>query len=206
MDSNNMDNNTDNQIDNNPYDNADSQIDSNPYNNPNYSNPNFPKNPSIHSGEQPDTTGQEQNGQNPYGQNSYNQNPYNQNSYNQNPYEQNPYAQQSPYGQYPANPSNRGTNDKKQATGMEITSLVLGILSLTCCAGTGITAIIGLILLSVSKSKTKTYSGVGVAGLVCCIVGLIAAIIIIAVLVGTGFLAYYMETGSTPDFLLIFIH
>lgn len=214
MDTNNTDNNSEN---NNPYDNAD------------YSNPNFPKNPNINSGDR--TNWQGENAQNSYNQNpyyqsngqrqnSYNQNPYyqsngqGQNSYNQNPYSQpdrqgqygqtNGYNQ---YGQYPANPSNGQPNGnaKRPATGMEVASLILGIISLTCCAGTGIFAIIGLILLAVSKGKTKTYSGVGIGGLVCCILGLITGIIVIVILVGTGFLAYYMETGQVRDFLLLYL-
>lgn len=208
MDPNNTDNNSEN---NNPYDNAD------------YSNPNFPKNPNINSGNRTDWQGenaQNSYNQNPYyqpngqGQNSYNQsNGQGQNSYNQNPYSQpggqgqyGPTNGYNQYGQYPANPSNGQPNGnaKRPATGMEVASLILGIISLTCCAGTGIFAIIGLILLAVSKGKTKTYSGVGIGGLVCCILGLITGIIVIAILVGTGFLAYYMETGQVRDFLLLY--
>lgn len=205
----------------------------NPYDDENYKNPSFPNNPPINSGSP--TENSDPYGQNPYagdnGQEQYGQNPYaqqnDQGQYAQNPYArqndqgqyaQNPYGQQSdqgqyaqnPYGQYPTYPSSGQTNGnaKRPATGMEIASLVLGILSITCCAGVGLgglPAIIGLIVLAISKGKTKTYSGVGIGGLVCCILGLIVGIVTIAILVGTGFLTYYMETGRMPDFMLIFM-
>ena len=186
---------------------------SNPYDDANYINPSFPKNHNINSGTPnpyPQSDGQGENAQNPYSQNNgQNQNPYSQNNgQNQNPYSQN--NGYNPYGQYPANPNSGqpNGNPKRPATGMEIASLILGILSLTCCAGTGIPALIGLILLAVSKSKTKDYSGVGIGGLVCCILGLIIGIIVLAIILGTGFLSYYMdliESGNARDFLIIYL-
>ncbi len=67
-----------------------------------------------------------------------------------------------------------------KANGMQIASLVLGIISivLCCCNGYGaIFAIIGIVL-SVLGGKSGKH-GIGTAGLVCSIVGLVFSLIII---------------------------
>jgi len=95
--------------------------------------------------------------------------------------------------QYQAPPQNDVPN---KANGMQIASLVLGILGIPGCCCYGIVGlimgIVGLILALVGNKRSK--SGVGIAGLICSIIAILLgilgtiyyALIIQAVYYGTG--------------------
>lgn len=207
MDSNNQDNSYDN-----GFSSQDGQ-DNNPYNDPNYSNPSFPKDRTVVSGSEHFEQSAEStssNEQSTYGQNSeaysrdnneaHSQDPYGQNNgaYSQDPYGQNngAYTQKpngQTNGQYPKNTGSQNNAQNNPAQGLEIASLVMGILSLICC-GTFIFSIIGIVLVAIAKSKTDKLSGVGIGGLVCCIVSLVFGIIaILLAVLGSGFIPEFFE-------------
>lgn len=196
-------NNQDNNYDNG-FGSQDSQNeqDDNPYNDPNYSNPSFPKDRSVVSGPghfeqnagRPSLDGQGTYGQNGEAYSRDNNEAYSQNSYGQNngAYPQNPYGQNN--GQYPNNPNSKNNAQNNPAQGLETASLVMGILSLICC-GSLIFSIIGLVFIAIAKSKTDKLSGVGIGGLVCCIISLVFGIIaiLLVVLLGAGFIPEFFE-------------
>ena len=126
-------------------------------------------------GQQPDPYAQQAYGQqaDPYGQQAYGQqaDPYGQQAYGQqaDPYGQQAYGQQN-YGQdysnnnynnYDSTTYNQPAQDKDKG-GLAVLTLVLGILSITCCLPAGIASII---IFFVNKDKypddKKTMAKVG---------------------------------------------
>lgn len=91
--------------------------------------------------------------------------------------EQNYQDYTSNASQYQAPPQNDGP---KKANGMQIASLVLGILGIpgSCCYGVVglLCGIIGLILALIGNKQNKG-SGVGVGGLVCSIIAILFGIL-----------------------------
>lgn len=99
--------------------------------------------------------------------------------------------------QYNAWQDNSGSNGPQKANGMQIASLVLGILGIPGCCCYGIVGllcgIVGLILAIVGNKQNKG-SGVGIGGLVCSIISIALgilgtiyyALIIQAMYYGTG--------------------
>ncbi len=99
--------------------------------------------------------------------------------------------------QYQAPPQNDVPN---KANGMQIASLVLGIIGIPGCCCYGIVGlimgIVGLILALVGNKRSK--SGVGIAGLICSIIAIllgIAATIYYALIIQ----AMYFGTGPFAD-------
>lgn len=84
-------------------------------------------------------------------------------------------------------------NNSGKANGLQIASLVLGIISicLICCYGAPsiILGLIGLILAIMGNKRSK--HGIGIAGLVCSIIGLCGGIIS---------LIYYIAILSSDEF------
>lgn len=78
-----------------------------------------------------------------------------------------------------------------KSKGLAVASMVLGIVALvfSCCLPvvTFICALVGVILGAVSLAKKKGGKGMAIAGLVCCIIGLVPAVII--TVTGTALLA-----------------
>lgn len=91
--------------------------------------------------------------------------------------EQNYQDYTSNVSQYQAPPQNDGP---KKANGMQIASLVLGILGIPGCCCYGVVGllcgIIGLILALVGNKQNKG-SGVGIGGLVCSIIAILFGIL-----------------------------
>lgn len=89
---------------------------------------------------------------------------------------QNNYQDNTANNMYYQAPTNDGTENK--ANGKQIAGLVFGILAIctSCCYGIPgiIFGIVGLILSIMGNKESK--HGVGIAGLVCSIIGLIAGI------------------------------
>lgn len=115
-------------------------------------------------------------------QNQYN----NQNQYsNQDPYN-NPYYSQ-PVAAQPVN----------KTPALAIVSLVMGILSIVlgCCYGIGIIFAVAGIVMAVIANKGQK-SGVGIAGLVCSIVGAVFSVIMIVY-----FAAVINVLINDPDFM-----
>lgn len=80
---------------------------------------------------------------------------------------------------------------KEYTNGLQIASLVLGILSIVvcCCLGMGlILSIPGLICAIIGNIKSK--SGIGIAGLVCSIIGIIFNLTILTIFI----MSYYINT------------
>lgn len=94
--------------------------------------------------------------------------------------EQNNYQDNTANAVYQIPPMNEGSN---QPSGMQITSLVLGIISILfgCCGSwiAVVLGVIGLILAIVGNKNGK--NGVGTAGFVCSIVGISLAVIMIVI-------------------------
>jgi len=119
----------------------------------------------------------------------------------QNPYAapaQAPYTVPNAYGQ-PAYsvPYNPYAVQPPQSKGMAIASLVLGILSLTICCGSGIMSIVGLILGIVGAKKKQ--GGMAVAGIILNAFGLVLCALFLVIVV-----AAMIEEGSfsfSTDFL-----
>ncbi len=143
--------------------------------------------------QQPDYTNQyaqynQQQGYTQYNapQNNYNEQynqQYNQ-QYGQQP--QNGYVQPEQYNapyynqQYP-----QYVEKNEDGKGMSIASLVLGILSVSCCCGSWIIAILGLVFGIISKKKQPDNNGMAVAGIVLSAIGIALSIFtIIAYAVG----------------------
>ena len=88
-------------------------------------------------------------------------------------------------------------NNSGKANGLQIASLVLGIISicLICCYGAPsiILGLIGLILAIMGNKRSK--HGIGIAGLVCSIIGLCGGIIS---------LIYYIVILSSDEFWNIY--
>lgn len=89
--------------------------------------------------------------------------------------------------QYQAPPQNEGSGG---TNGMQVASLVLGIIGIpaSCCYGLGfLLGLIGLILAIVGNKKNKG-SGIGIGGLVCSIIamiiGLLMLIYFVAIIMG----------------------
>lgn len=75
--------------------------------------------------------------------------------------------------------------------GMGVAGMVLGIISLVLCCGWYIAApcaLIGLILSIVSINTTKKYgasNGCAIAGIICCSIGLLMAVLLALTVIGT---------------------
>lgn len=122
---------------------------------------------------------------NPYGNNQYGNNPYtNTNPYNTpynngNPYH-NPYGNGYPYGNVNAAIVNPVRN---KGEGMATAAMVLGIISLISLVLLRIyipflLGGVGIILAVLSKGSAKKMAGKAMAGLICCITGLVLDIAI----------------------------
>lgn len=112
-----------------------------------------------------------------------NQAGYNNQGYNNQSYNNNTYYDQNQTPPYYGN-SNYGFQQTKQANGMAIASLVLGIVSIviSCIWGFGIiTGILAIIFGIISKSRTETgpsqLSGAAIAGIICGAVGIVLSIL-----------------------------
>ncbi len=164
------------------------------YNNPNENN-NQPNNldPNQQSGQpnnQPPQQDQPQNGQN-YQQ--YNPNPNGYQQYNQNPYQNNQYQ----YGQY----QQYQTPVQPQSNGMAVGSLICGILGilLSCCLWyiaipLAIAGLVLGILVIKNKKGGKNLAIVGIVlSAISIIIGIFAAIMVIAVLTNPKFGSMYQE-------------
>lgn len=100
---------------------------------------------------------------------------------------------------YQAPPQNAGPN---KANGMQIASLVLGIIGIPGCCCYGIVGllcgIIGLIL-ALAGNKQNKGSGVGIAGLVCSIIAIIFGIL--ATIYYVYVIIEIMSSGSMNDMM-----
>lgn len=162
-------------------------------NNPNNSDPNQPQNNQPGYG-QP----QQEQPNNPPDYQQYNPNGYQQN--NQNPYQNNPNPypnnqyQYNQYQQYQA-------PIQPQSNGMAIASMIMGILGvlLGCCLWyfTIPLAIAGLVLGIVVIKKKKGGRNLAIVGIVLCslsiIIGIVAGIMVLAVLSDPEFGSLYEE-------------
>lgn len=94
------------------------------------------------------------------------------------------YQNNTVYQQPPVTPGNSG-----KASGTQIASLVLGIISiLLCCCYGAPSLILGIIgLVCGIKGNKENKNGVGTAGIVCSIIGLI---------MGVASLIYYIIVGA----------
>jgi hypothetical protein len=108
----------------------------------------------------------------------------NYNGYEQQPngaqFNDNPIPNQTVYTQDPA-----ATGEPKPQKGMAIASMVCGILSVTICCGTGLLAIVAIVLgiISIKKPGCK---GMALAGIICGAIGLVFTVIyVIMSLTGT---------------------
>jgi hypothetical protein len=137
--------------------------------------------------QQNNPNGYQQNNQNPY---QNNQNPYqnNQNPYPNNQYQYNQYQQYQPQNQ-------------PQSNGMAIASLIMGILGvlLGCCLWyfTIPLSIAGLVLGIIVIKKKKGGRTLAIVGIVLCslsiIIGLVAGILVLAVMSDPEFSTLYEE-------------
>lgn len=99
----------------------------------------------------------------------------------------NSVSQNNYYQDYTANmsyhvPTQEVTNE--YTNGLQITSLVLGIASLLvcCCLGMGVIfAIPGLVCAIIGNTRSK--SGIGIAGLICSIVGIVFNALILLIFI-----------------------
>lgn len=117
-----------------------------------------------------------------YEQPVYEQPIYEQTQYQQPQYEQPQYQQpmyQQPY-QQPV---------KDDSKGMAITSLVCGILSVTCCCGGWLPSILALVFGIISVNRKKEQNGMAVAGIILGAIGLVISIILVA----TGTVTAFVE-------------
>ncbi|MBE6825144.1 MAG: DUF4190 domain-containing protein [Ruminococcaceae bacterium] len=96
--------------------------------------------------------------------------------YTQSQYQQ-PYYPEQPVYAVPTNDNSKG---------LSIASLVLGILSLTCCCGSLITSVIALVLGIISKSIKKENNGMATAGIILGAIGIVFSIIFLMVLFING--------------------
>jgi len=112
----------------------------------------------------------------------------------------------SAYGYYQDNTANipyRAPIDEEPVTtnGLQITGLVMGILSIVSCWCYGIFgiifAIVGMICAIIGNKKGRT--GVGIAGLVCSIIGLILSIIALIYFVVVLGVAFSMFSNMSPS-------
>ena len=164
-------------MDNNNFDNNPYTTGSNPYD---YNQP---------TGQSDMNTNSSTQNTNPYAQgNTYQQNtnPYQQNT---NPYQQGNTYQQNAYNpaqyQVPINETYLGKlqeeAEREAKKGLAIWSMVLGIISLTicCCFGGVIPAVVGLILGIVSLAKKRGGKGMAIAGVIMNAIGLVWGIIMV---------------------------
>lgn len=119
---------------------------------------------------------QQNNYQNQYAQPQ--QNNY-QNQYTQPQQYNQPYYNQQ-YPQYTETPDKSGKN-------FGIASLVLGILSVTCCCGGWIPCILGIIFGVLSRKRQPENNAMATVGLVLSIIGTVLAVISWIYLIATGF-------------------
>lgn len=82
---------------------------------------------------------------------------------------------------------------KEEGKGMGIASLVLGILSVTCCCGGWLPSILAIIFGIISKSKKKDNNGMALAGIILGAIGIVFSIISIIILSTGSFDAMLSE-------------
>ncbi len=169
------------------------------YNNPNdknnqpdYWNPNQPNSQQDYNqpNEQPNYQ-QPQQEQQPNGQNYQQNNPNGYQQYNQNPYQNNQYGQYQQY-QTPVQP---------QSNGMAVGALICGILGilLSCCLWyvSIPLSIVGLVLGILVMKNKKGGKPLAIIGIVLCsisiLIGIFAAIMVIAVFTNPEFSSMYDE-------------
>lgn len=97
-------------------------------------------------------------------------------------------------------PNYNNDNGSGKASGIQVASMVLGILSIvfSCCYGVPglIMGIIGLICGIKGNSEGK--NGIGTAGIVCSIIGLIFSVIMLIYFIAVGF-AFFDLFNNNPD-------
>ena len=125
----------------------------------------------------------------------YNQN---NNQYNQGNYEQPQYsAPQYSAPQYSApeydtqyaqnyNQPTYPVKQKEEGKGMAIASLVIGILSVTCCCGGILPSILAVVFGFISKSQKKENNGMALAGIILGFAGIVIGIVSLVYLFATG--------------------
>ena len=104
------------------------------------------------------------------------------------------------------NPELQNTPAKDPGIGLAITSMVIGILSLTlCCVCGSLFGIIGLIFGIIALKKKQRGTGMAIAGIATSVLGFLVGLVIILYIVFvaslTGsILENYDEIMSNPDF------
>lgn len=97
-------------------------------------------------------------------------------------------------------PNYNNDNSGGKASGIQVASMVLGILSIvfSCCYGIPglIMGIIGLVCGIKGNSEGK--NGIGTAGIVCSIIGLIFSVIMLIYFIAVGF-AFFDLFNNNPD-------
>ncbi len=112
----------------------------------------------------------------------YNQVPQGNQQYNAPQY-QTPQYGQPMYGQPPVVPDN--------SKGFAIASLIIGILSVTCCCGGWLPSILAVVFGIISKNRKKENNGMALAGIILGAIGIVFSIILII----------FMATGGLEDFV-----
>jgi len=98
------------------------------------------------------------------------------------------------------NMSNQMNMSSQQTDQYEIIALIFGILSLLCCCFGGLAlpiGIIGIIFSVLAKNKNQTLSNVGIAAIICSVLGTVISLIMlvfsIVSIIAAGGLAGYIE-------------
>ncbi len=117
-----------------------------------------------------------------------NNNQYNQENYQQPQYTAPQYSAPEYDTQYTQNYNQPAypVKQKEEGKGMAIASLVLGILSVTCCCGSIIPSILALVFGFISKSQKKENNGMAIAGIILGAIGIVLGIVWIMYLILVG--------------------
>ena len=107
----------------------------------------------------------------------------------------NNYQDNTAYQPLPAAPDNGG-----KASGTQIASLVMGIISIVlCCCYGAPSVIMGIIgLVCGIKGNKENKNGIGTAGIVCSIIGLLLGLISLIYYIIVG--AALVNVGSDPSY------
>ena len=105
------------------------------------------------------------------------------------------YQDNTAYQPLPATPDNGG-----KASGTQIASLVMGIISIVlCCCYGAPSVIMGIIgLVCGIKGNKENKNGIGTAGIVCSIIGLLLGLISLIYYIIVG--AALVNVGSDPSY------
>ena len=117
-----------------------------------------------------------------------NNNQYNQGNYEQPQYSAPQYSAPEYDTQYTQN-YNQPTypvKQKEEGKGMAIASLVIGILSVTCCCGGILPSILAVVFGFISKSQKKENNGMALAGIILGFVGIVIGIVSLVYLFVSG--------------------